>query len=103
MRNGLTTFDGVLVESIMSKKSHGTSDKPVQTNLRWNCDVKIADKICNFNRHFAEYSGYFTMSTLGFLKELREKSNAGEVEPITFYDSVTGKPLFKAPVGKSSL
>ena len=87
----------------MSKKSHGTSDLPVQKNLRWNCDYEIADRISNFNRHFAEFSGYFTSRELGFLKELREKANAGETEPITFYDSVTGKPLFKAPVGKLSL
>ena len=27
-------------ESIMSKKSHGTSETPVQSDLRWNCDQK---------------------------------------------------------------
>lgn len=32
-------------ESIMSKKKHGTSDEPVQTNLRWNCDYDTADRI----------------------------------------------------------
>ena len=34
-------------EDIMKPKAHGTSDKPVQTNLRWGCDVKLADRICN--------------------------------------------------------
>lgn len=29
-------------ESIMSKKSHGTSAVPVQSNLRWGCDQKTA-------------------------------------------------------------
>lgn len=32
-------------ESIMSKKKHGTSDAPVQKNLRWNCDYDTADRI----------------------------------------------------------
>ena len=29
-------------ESIMSEKAHGTSDVPVQENLRWNCDQETA-------------------------------------------------------------
>jgi len=33
-------------ESIMSQKTHGTSEKPVQKNLRWNCDYETADRIC---------------------------------------------------------
>ena len=33
-------------ESIMSPKAHGTSDKPVQSKLRWGCDPKLADRIC---------------------------------------------------------
>jgi len=37
-------------ESLMSQKAHGTSEKPVQDNLRWDCDVSTADRICNFNR-----------------------------------------------------
>ena len=41
-------------ESIMSPKAHGTTEKPVQENLRWNCDRKTADNICSFNRHYAE-------------------------------------------------
>lgn len=36
-------------ESIMCKKKHGTSDTPVQKNLRWGCDWDTADRICNFN------------------------------------------------------
>jgi hypothetical protein len=32
-------------ESVMSKKAHGTSEKPVQRNLRWNCDYDTADRI----------------------------------------------------------
>ena len=40
-------------ESIMSKKSHGTSETAVQQNLKWNADRDTADRICNFNRHYA--------------------------------------------------
>eukprot|EP00541_Cyclophora_tenuis_P016102 CAMPEP_0116557468 /NCGR_PEP_ID=MMETSP0397-20121206/9257_1 /TAXON_ID=216820 /ORGANISM="Cyclophora tenuis, Strain ECT3854" /LENGTH=167 /DNA_ID=CAMNT_0004082929 /DNA_START=392 /DNA_END=895 /DNA_ORIENTATION=- len=76
----------------------GTSDRPVQEDLRWSCDVGLADKICNFNRHGAERLGYFMMAT-SFGKEARvEYEDRGE---ITFYDSNTGKPLFVAPRGRS--
>jgi hypothetical protein len=44
-------------KDIMSKKKHGTSDTPVQLDLRWNCNRNEADKICNFNRHGAEWRG----------------------------------------------
>ncbi|CAJ1969612.1 unnamed protein product [Cylindrotheca closterium] len=81
-------------ESIMAPKAHGTSAIPVQEKLRWGCDVKKADEICNFNRHYAEHSGYFEKTT--FKKEAREASG-----PIKFYDSNTGKHLFTAPVGRT--
>lgn len=58
----------------------------MQENLRWNCDWEIADRISNFNRRFAEDSGYFTKAT--FVKE------ANGFAKMTFYDSNTGKPLF---------
>jgi hypothetical protein len=50
-------------ESVMAPKKHGTSDKPVQSNLRWNCDFQTADRICNFNRHYAEYAGTLRVFT----------------------------------------
>ena len=31
-------------EAVMSQKAHGTSEKPVQKNLRWNCDYETADR-----------------------------------------------------------
>ena len=34
-----------------------------------------------------------------YLLELKSKTKI-KTEPITFYDSVTGKPLFKAPIGR---
>ncbi len=80
-------------ESIMCKKAHGTTEKPVQTSLRYGCDTETADRICCFNRHYAEHSGY------AFSKKwLEEIRNKGEV---TYYDSVTGKPLFIAPKGRT--
>lgn len=72
-------------------KGHGTSPVPIQKDLRWNCDVGTADRICNYNRHYAEYGGYWERAT-SFLQEESEAS--GE---ITFYDSNTGNPLFYGP------
>mmetsp|Transcript_32370 Transcript_32370/g.39786 ORF Transcript_32370/g.39786 Transcript_32370/m.39786 type:complete len:163 (+) Transcript_32370:95-583(+) len=82
-------------ESIMSPKNHGTSNHPVQSNLRWECDEKLADRICNFNRHYAEHSGYWEKTT--FLRDHGIQKDT----PVTFYDSNTGKPLFIAPKGRS--
>merc|ERR1719373_294581 len=84
-------YDGCTMgeESIMSKKAHGTSEKPVMDNLRWDCDFETADRICNFNRHYAEHSGYFVKKKK-FLQELdTEGSN------VKFYDAVTGELLFQ--------
>lgn len=84
-------------DAIMAKKSHGTSSAPAQENLRFGCDTKEADKICNYNRHLAENSGSF--SNPEFLKKAKEiVDREGKV---TFYDSVTGKKLFEAPVGRT--
>ena len=44
-------------ESIMAPKAHGTAERPVQADLRWGCDRGVADRICCFNRHYAEHSG----------------------------------------------
>lgn len=41
-------------EAIMSAKAHGTAATGVQPNLRWGCDAKLADRICCYNRHYAE-------------------------------------------------
>jgi len=72
----------------------GTSAVPVQKDLRWNCDAATADRICNFNRHYAEHAGYWEQET-SFLTDESEKS--GE---IAFYDSNTGNELFTAPKGR---
>ena len=81
-------------ESIMSPKKHGTSHEPVQENLRYGCDQKVADQICNFNRHYAEFSGYFLKTT--WLQEVQHEENA-----TTYYDSNSGQPLFMAPQNRS--
>jgi len=69
----------------------------VQSDLRWGCDSNLADRICNFNRKWAENSGYFLRTS--FLDEARK--DGGEDAEITFYDSNSGKPLFKAPRGRT--
>jgi hypothetical protein len=57
------------------------------------CDQVQADQVCSFNRHGAEPSGYWESTS--FLPEIER-----DVET-TFYDSVTGKPLFIAPRGRT--
>eukprot|EP00667_Euglena_gracilis_P018589 EG_transcript_19743 len=80
-------------ESVMAPKAHGSTDRPVQLNLRWGVEREVADKICSFNRRYAEYAGYFQREI--FTDEARAKGK------LTFYDSVTGKPLFVAPRGRT--
>lgn len=79
-------------ESIMSRKEHGTSHVPVQEKLRWGCNRETADRICNYNRHYAEYAEYFTETT--FLADTNKTSSTKKNRPIEFFDSNTGKLLF---------
>mmetsp|Transcript_21809 Transcript_21809/g.51468 ORF Transcript_21809/g.51468 Transcript_21809/m.51468 type:complete len:186 (+) Transcript_21809:184-741(+) len=81
-------------DSIMKKKRHGTSDHPVQETLRWKVSRKSADRICNFNRHFAEPSGS-SSSNKEYAQELKDAKSSKTT--IKFYDSNTGKLLFEAP------
>lgn len=80
-------------ESIMSAKAHGTSAKAVMGNLRYGVDGKLADRICCFNRHYAEHAGYAWGTN--WLAEV------DKTKETTYYDSVTGKPLFIAPRGRT--
>ena len=91
---GSSEYPVIAEEAAMSQKAHGTSEKPVQKILRWACDYETADRICNFNRHYAEFAGYW--QTTDFLKSLKD-----EEQPIKFYDSVTGVLLFTAPIGRT--
>eukprot|EP00981_Chlorochromonas_danica_P014778 scaffold8804_cov161-Ochromonas_danica.AAC.3 len=81
-------------DDLMETKDHGTSSLPVQDKLRWNVDRTLADRISNFNRHYAEYAGYFKKETSFF-------DEVDPTKPNEFYDSVTGKLLFTAPLGRS--
>merc|ERR1711990_1388668 len=84
-------------ESIMSKKAHGTCVQPVQQNLLYGCDFETADRICCFNRHYAEHSGYAFTAKRTWVNTITANGGA----EITYYDSVTGKPLFIAPRGRT--
>lgn len=83
-------------ESLMAGREHGTCSQPVQASLRWGVDWKTADNICCYNRHYAEHSSYWQDTQ--FLDEL---THLPEGQTITFYDSVSGKPLFIAPKGRT--
>ena len=80
-------------ESLMSPKAHGSTDKAVQEDLRWGVSRETADRICSFNRHYAEHSGYWQSSSYA-----SQVSKLGEE---TYFDSVSGKPLFVAPRGRT--
>ena len=67
-------------EEVMSPKSHGTCAKPVMKKLRWNCDYSTADRICCFNRHYAEHSGYW--ETTSFLREVSRNQKSVIIESI---------------------
>lgn len=110
----------------MSQKAHGTTATAPHSNLRWGCSLKIADRICCFNRRGAEPAGYFVSGTT-FLSDLqhivgndstttavllevegevavaeeKEEEKKEEEEEITFYDSVSMNPLFVAPKSRS--
>jgi len=85
-------------EELMSEKAHGTAAAPVQKVLRWECDSNTADRICCFNRHAAERSGYYS-SVADFCSAVDASKRDGT--EMTFYDSVTGKALFVAPRGRT--
>ena len=114
-------------EAIMARKAHGSSDRPAQADLRWDCSHSRADNICNFNRHFAEPSGSWLRTA--FLGEetvaaprddvplsswskpwtweifrgarLRYTRPTGAPPTIDFFDSNTGQLLFTAPRGRT--
>jgi hypothetical protein len=62
------------------------------------CIEQISRSHYNFNRRFAEQAGYFESTSL----EDQVRTMAKKGEPVTFYDSVAGKALFVAPVGRSA-
>jgi len=82
---------------LMAKKGHGSCGSPPQGGLRWSVDAATADRICCYNRHYAEHAGY---AFEGTWPARVLKAAAGE--PTTYRDSVTGAPLFRAPVGRTA-
>mmetsp|Transcript_14865 Transcript_14865/g.21931 ORF Transcript_14865/g.21931 Transcript_14865/m.21931 type:complete len:180 (-) Transcript_14865:96-635(-) len=81
--------------SLMASDANGSFKTPVQQQLRWGCDRIVADRICKMNNHHhSEYAGYFLETN--FLNDLKRVSSE-----MKFYDSITGRPLFIAPRGRS--
>jgi len=78
----------------MSPKQHGSTAAPVQAALRWGVDHEVADFVCCYNRDGAEPSLAFTR-----YESFTEELSSGE--PVVFYDSVSGSPLFVAPQGRT--
>ena len=90
IRSGYATTDAD--DAVMTPKEHGTCPTPVQASLRWGCDRDLADDICCFNRHYAEPAGYAWGTS--WPDDVTEA-------PQDYYDPVSGRPLFRAPVGRS--
>lgn len=82
-------------DDLMQAKAHGSTAMAVPRALRWGVDRELADWCCSYNRHLAESSGYWCDGSHSFLSDLSRD------EPTVYYDSVTGKPLFVAPLGRS--
>ena len=82
-------------EEIMSQKAYGTCVSEVQDPLKFGVSREQANKISCFNRIFAEMWNSWESSSM---KE--DVLNSGAAE-YTFYDSVTGKPLFIVPRGRT--
>jgi peptide methionine sulfoxide reductase MsrB len=80
-------------ESIMEEKAYGTCEHPVQANLRYGCPQDKANQICCHNRHYAEHSGFWR--TTGWLQAVQGQGAT------KYFDSVTGKLLFTAPLGRT--
>jgi peptide methionine sulfoxide reductase MsrB len=80
-------------------------DGPVQPELLFGCtqDHAMAEQICCRNRHYAEPSGYQEQSHINLFPKLKAglQQDSTDDGVTTFYDSVCGKPLFRAPVGRS--
>ena len=86
-------------DALMSRKAHGSSAYPVQAQLRWGCDAELADRICCFNRRFAEPRGYWQLTRLAAaLRDAVATPPHGEGGALTFFDSVSARPLFQLPL-----
>ena len=77
-----------------------SQNRIAQFNLRYGVDHETAKKVCcdsNNDRRFCEYKGYAFDGKRNWIQSIQ--ANGGK--DITYYDSVTGLPLFIAPRGRS--
>ena len=79
----------------MKERDNGTCPNTPQTDLRWGADYDKANTIACFNRRYAESKGYWEGDTVTF------KADNENEESFTYYDSITGKPLYVGPVGRT--
>eukprot|EP00931_Biecheleriopsis_adriatica_P061558 TRINITY_DN37016_c0_g1_i1.p1 TRINITY_DN37016_c0_g1~~TRINITY_DN37016_c0_g1_i1.p1 ORF type:complete len:194 (+),score=31.97 TRINITY_DN37016_c0_g1_i1:179-760(+) len=90
---------GMLMSLSGCDDSASQCNGPIQKSLRYGCsaDMALANTICCHNTMFAERSGYFEDidGKVGLFGQLDASGTT------TFYDSVCGLPLFKAPAGRS--
>ena len=95
-------------DDLMAPNAHGSAAAPVQQRLRWSCDRELADRICCFNRHFAEPRGHFELTGLltwilercatspdGCQEACATSSSVSGSPALAFFDSVSGKRLFQ--------
>ena len=84
-------------EDIMNNiNADGSHSLPCQPYLRYGCDFETADRICCFSRDESEPCRYALEEPRTWLKVMQNSRG-----PVTHYDSVTGKPLFTAPRGRT--
>lgn len=95
----LTNYPILGDDSIMAEKEHGTCSKKVQPDLKFGVDFSTADRLCCFNRTLSEKSGYAFEDDKTWVDDLKLEAQMGSTA--TYYDSVTGKPLFIAPKGRT--
>jgi hypothetical protein len=86
-------------DALMNLKEYGTCTKqPVQPEMRWGGDVTTAGEVCCWNRHGAERKYSWEKVTAFWAEVDKLKTIPGST--ITFYDTITQKPLYVAPVGR---
>ena len=109
-----------LMDNSRNSGRFGTCSGPVdQDSLLFGSNPHIATRICCHNRHYAENSGYFKstswLSDISSAQSLRgdeadgsvalsverASGDVGEQQVWNYFDAVTGKRLFSAPIGRS--
>ena len=93
---GTFLFIDFLGFGVMSEKENGSCPSLPMDNLKWNVDSSTANRISCHNRKWAEARSYAFDDDRTYLADLNSQSGA-----ITFFDSVNGKAVFKAPVGRT--